>query len=128
MKGNNYTQAQQYILNQLKQNVEQLQIMAIMNAGKYVVAGYAGTSTLYCYRGMGYNGVPVCPANAAVTVFETLEQAKKLVKTTNCKNGFGLLIELKVMRATEYFDILCASSNRALLLAKAMMQVANEHK
>ena len=46
MKGNNYTQAQQYILNQLKQNVEQLQIMAIMNAGKYVVAGYAGTSTL----------------------------------------------------------------------------------
>lgn len=128
MERNNYTQAQQTILDELIKNVEQLQIMAVMNAGKYVVAGYAGTSTLYCYRGLGFNFVPVCPANAGAMVFETLAQAQKLAKTTKCKNGFGLPIELKAMRATEYFDILCERSEKALLLAKVMMQDANEHK
>nr|DAF67741.1 MAG TPA: SERINE PROTEINASE B COMPLEX WITH(SERINE PROTEINASE-INHIBITOR) [Caudoviricetes sp.] len=92
---------------------------AIENSEKWVSAGYAGgienPDKLYCYcgAGNGYNGASLTPASRIAVIFDTKEEATKVLNGYTSYNGKGEKIVPEPMEAYKYFNILSASVYKA---------------
>lgn len=127
MEQNNMTPEQQKVLNDMAEYGKHLQELAVENAGKYVVAGYAGDSTdsskLYCYcgDGNGYKGAPLIPANSTAVVFASKAAAERKASLLKYSNGYGERIILRAMPAAEYFWLVYDDICKAMQITEQLI-------
>lgn len=93
---------QQEYIERLQKRLNEL--VKRFNEQGYVAAGYGG-DTYYCFvgKGHGFNGAALLPMSSHPKIFDTYKAAEYVAYDGTYMNGRNEVIELEVIKASDYF-------------------------